>query len=196
MVRRSSTRFLLLILLLGLSLSASAYSPSQTLRSRYLPTPLDLFETGLYWLNDLASPGAEGDPASVLLAMQDVASRQFDLAEMAWRIGGVRYMQMDILQRSHFQNRLRDRLFEDLAFITGLYDPLPPRMLMIPPRLVGVDMAAIGVLVVPRHRPGHRLLFYLRYGTRGWRIVDMSDNGMLFTDRMRQRLSIAEGYWD
>lgn len=190
---RFSIRWLLLPMLLGLSLMASAYSPSQTLRSYYLPTPLDLFETGLYWLNDLAAPGAEGDPASVLLAMQDVAGRQFDLAEMAWRIGGARYMQLDVLQRSHFQNRLRDSLFEDLAHIIGLYDALPPRLLMIPPRPVGVDMVAIGVVVAPRNRPIHYLLFYFRYGTQGWRIVDLSDNGVLFTERMRERF--ASGDW-
>ncbi len=187
-----STHLMLLVLLIGLSAAASAYSPSQSYRARYLPTPLDLFETGLYWLNDLAVPGAEGDPASVLLAMQDVAGRQFDLAGMAWRVGGVRYMKMDVLARSHFQNRLRDQLFTELARVIGLYDPLPPRMLMIPGRWLGGDMAAGGVLVMPRHRPSHRLVFYFRYGGQGWRIVDVSDNGVLFTDHMRSLLDSGE----
>lgn len=183
---RYSTRLLLLTLLLSQPLVAGAYSPSQAVRERYLPTPLDLFETGLYWLNDLVSPGAEGDPATVLLAMQDTASRQFDLAEMAWRIGGMRYMKMDVLQRSHFQSRLRDRLFTDLAHVFGFYDPIPPRLMMLPPRRIALDMVTAGVLVIPRHRPAHSLLFYFRYGSQGWRVVDVSDNGILFTERMRE----------
>lgn len=189
---RFTARWLLLPLLLGIPLTAAAYNPSLSYRSQYLPTPIDLFETGLYWLNDLASPHAEGDPASVLLAMQDVAGRQFDLSAMAWRIGGLRYMQLDVLQRSHFQSRLRDRLFEELAHITGLYDPLPPRMQVMPPRVSGVDTLSFGVWLVPRYRPAHLLLFYLRYGTRGWRIVDVSDNGLLFTDIMRERYVTGE----
>lgn len=176
------------LLLILLPISAGAYELPDPYRYRTLPSGLDLFESGLYWLRDLTGPGGQGDPASSLAAMQDLAARQFDFAAMAWASAGIRYLQMDILARSHYQNRLRDRLFSELAHVVGLYDPIPPAFSLLRPIPTGVGTLRGGLLIRPRHRPTQWVYFHFRLGPQGWKVVDVSVNGRLFTDYLRGRL--------
>lgn len=178
---RSAILALLLVLLA--SPAPAQYSPFY---QRPLPTSLDLMEAGLYWLQDISRPQQASDPASLLGAAQELAARQFDFAEMAWYTAGYDYLALDMLQRSHFQNRLRDRLFSALARVMGMYDPLPPQLRVLAPLQSGIDRITITLLVVPRLRPAHRLDFHLRYVSQGWRIVDVADNGQTFSSYLRQ----------
>jgi ABC-type transporter MlaC component len=178
-------RVALLLLLAILAFPAPAqHSP---FAYRQLPSSLDLMEAGLYWLQDISRPAQASDPASLVGAAQELAARQFDFAEMAWYTAGWDYLRLDILQRSHFQNRLRDRLFSELARRMGLYDPLPPDMRVLTPVRSGIDRITITVVVMPRLRPAHRLDFHLRYVSQGWRIVDVADNGQTFSGYLRQQ---------
>lgn len=182
--RLRSWPFLLLLLL---PLAGSAYELPDPYRYRALPNALDLFETGLYWLRDFSGTGGQGDPASSLSAIEDIAARQFDFAAMAWATAGIHYLQMDILSRSHYQNRLRDRLFKELAHVIGMYDPTPPAFSMLMPRQTGIGTVQGGMLIRPRNRASQWLWFHFRFGPRGWKVVDVSVNGRLFTDYLRQR---------
>lgn len=184
---RVKQRCLWLLLLTLLPCAVGAYQLPEPYRYRTLPGSLDLFESGLYWLRDLGGPGGQGDPASTLGALEDLAARQFDFAAMAWATAGVRYLQMDILSRSHYQNRLRDRLFTELARVAGLYDPLPPDMTLLTPLPTGIGRARGGVLIRPRHRPAQWLYFHFRLGPQGWKVVDVSVNGRLLSDYLRSQ---------
>jgi len=154
---------------------------------RPLPNSLDMMEAGLYWLQDMSRPTEAGDPATLLGAAQELAARQFDFAEMAWYTAGFDYLRKDILARSHYQHRLQDRLFAELARSLGMYDSLPPDMRVLPPLSTGVGRGLISVLMLRRHRPPQRLDFHLRYGAQGWRIVDVGNNGLLFSAYLRQQ---------
>lgn len=183
MGRRHRATVLLLVMLLP-AVAGARWDPYVY---RPLPTSLDLMEAGLFWLQDMTRPDSAGDPASLLAAAQEVAARQFDFAEMAWNTAGFDYLRRDILGRAHFQNRLRDRLFTELAHSMGMYDPLPPAMQMLVPMSTGVGQGMVTVLVQPRLRPPVRLDFHLRYGSRGWRIVDVASNGQLFSVYLRNQ---------
>lgn len=175
-----------IFVLMLVPLVGSAYELPDPYRYRALPNALDLFETGLYWLRDFSGPGGQGDPASTLAAMQDVAARQFDFAAIAWATAGIRYLQMDMLSRSHYQNRLRDRLFGELARVFGLYDPIPPSFSVLMPRQTGIGTVMGGMLIRPRHRASQWVYFHFRLGPQGWKVVDVSVNGRLFTSHVRQ----------
>jgi ABC-type transporter MlaC component len=176
-----------LLLCLVVLLAAPARAQYSPFEYRPLPSSLDLMEAGLYWLQDMTRPAQASDPATLVGAAQEMAARQFDFAEMAWYTAGWRYLRLDILERSHFQNRLRDRLFQELARTMGLYDPLPPDMRVLTPVRSGIDRITITLVIMPRLRPTHRLDFHLRYTSQGWRIVDVSDNGQTFSSFLRQQ---------
>jgi len=162
-------------------LTASAYSitgPGQVPVRRSLPNGIDLMESGLYWLQDMTSAYDVRDPASVVNLMEDQAARSFDFSYMAYLIAGPEYTRMDVLERSHFQNRIRDRLFEQLARKTGLYDVRMPRFQPLLPVSTGGYTWQLGGDV---YHPGGqriRLYFYFYLTPRGWRIYDVSSNGV------------------
>ena len=111
-MRYIPTRLLLVLLMccLWLPLQAAPYS-----YARPLPSPLDMFEAGMYWLRDWTGPENPEDPASLFTLMEEQASRSFDFAGMATVIAGPEYWAGNILKRSHFQRDLRDWLFLQLA---------------------------------------------------------------------------------
>jgi ABC-type transporter MlaC component len=174
-------------MLLACALALPASAAWDPFSYRQLPNSLDMMEAGLYWLQDMSRPTQAGDPATLLGAAEELAARQFDFAEMAWYTAGFDYLRQDILARSHYQHRLRDRLFAELARSLGMYDSLPPDMRVLPPLSAGVGQGLITVLVLRRHRPLQRLDFHLRYGSQGWRIVDVGNNGLLFSAYLREQ---------
>lgn len=179
-------RHTLLLALLGVILSACRPTLADTLH-RPLAGPLELFESGLYWLQDQTGSADLRDPAALLSEMQDVAARQFDFGELALRVGGVRYLRLDLLARSHYQNGLRDRLFTELARVSGLYDGLMPRYAFLPPVRLGPWRWMVGVRVIRRQFPSQALYFHFEQRPQGWRIVDVSLDGQLFSDHLRRR---------
>jgi len=169
---------------------ASAYylpDPGQVPVRRSLPTAIDLMESGLYWLHDTIAIYDVRDPASVVGLMEDQAARFFDLAYMAYLIGGPRYTQLDILHRSHFQNRVRDRLFEALAREMGLYDRRMPRFRPLWPVATSrYTWQAGGVLYRP-DGPVTYLCYHFYPTPGGWRIYDISSNGASLVGELRRR---------
>ena len=152
---------------------------------RQLPSSLDMFETGLYWMRDWFGPENNDDPATILTLMEEQAARHFDFGHMAAVVAGPRYWSQDILSRSHFQRDLRDWLFAHIAQEAGLLDKRPVRYWPVLPRrlgpyayLAGVDVWRYGVGRV-------RLLFHFAWTYRGWRIQDVSLNGRRVTAYLR-----------
>ena len=170
-----------LILLLLITGPAQAWSP-------YKPRPnaLDLMETGLYWMQDYTGQYDPRDPASVVGLMEDQIGRFFDLGIMAQRVAGPRYHAGNLLQRSHFQNRLRDRMFEILAWEFGWLDPRPPRVWMQGWGRTAIHGWQFAFHVrrpaVPSHR---RIDFHVYYTPLGWRIHEVMINGVPVTAMLR-----------
>ncbi len=160
--------------------------PGQVPLRRSLPTGIDLMESGLYWWRDMTSLYAAPDPATMVGLMEDRAARFFDLSYMAYLIGGPEYTRLDILHRSHFQNRVRDRLFEALAGEMGLYDRRMPRFRPLWPVATSRYTWQAGGLL---YRDGQTIyLYYHFYLTpRGWRIYDVSSNGASLVAELQQR---------
>lgn len=158
--------------------SAWFADPGQVPVRRSLPDVLDLMESGLYWLQDLRGVAEPRDPASLVRLMEDQAARFFDLAYMAYQVAGPRYVQMDLLQRSHFQNRVRDRLFEMLARQVGLYDVRMPRLRPLVPRYTGMTTGQVGGVFYHSGGPIIQLTFEFYLTPYGWRIYDVTSNGV------------------
>ena len=175
-------RRLLFVLLCCLWLPAQAGPPAY---GRPLPSVLDMFETGLYWMRDWTGPENPEDPASLLTLIEEQASRQFDFAGMADVIDGPKYWTGNILQRSHYQRRLRDWLFLQLARESGMLDPRPVRFWPVMPRRIGPYKYIAGVDLWRVNRPRSRLLFHFGWTWRGWRIQDVSLNGQRVTEYLR-----------
>ena len=181
-------------LLLGLMspLKVSAwylYSPAYVPIRTSLPNGIDMMEYGLYWLQDMTSVYEPRDPSSVVRLMEEQAARYFDFSYMAYLVGGPGYAQLDVLQRSHYQNRVRDRLFELLAKETGMYDVRMPRFRPLFPVATSPYTWVAGEVFYHPGGPVTRLYFHFYLTPRGWRIYDVSRNGVSIVDVLRKQLA-------
>lgn len=191
MGQRSGIHRLLIIVLLVLSaVSPPAFSwmdPGYVPLRRNLPNGIDMLESGLYWMQDLSAIEDARDPASLVSLMEDQMARFFDLSYMSYLVAGPAYTRLDVLKRSHFQNRLRDQLFGMLAKRIGLYGNRLPRMQPLMPVRSGPYGWAIGGLVAYPGEPSIRLLFHFYLSSRGWRIYDVTSNGYSLLSELRKR---------
>jgi ABC-type transporter MlaC component len=179
---------LLAVLLTPLTASAGYFSsPGQVPVRRSLPNAIDLMESGLYWLQDMTTAYDPRDPASIVSLMEDQAARFFDFAYMAYLIGGPEYTQLDVLERSHFQNRVRDRLFASLARKMGMYDVRMPRFWPLMPVANGSYTWKAGGVFYHPGGPSIRLYFHFYLTPRGWRIYDVNSNGVSAVTDLRQQ---------
>lgn len=153
-----------------------------------LPNGIDLMESGLYWLQDMTGPGGDPrDPATLINLMEQQAARYFDFAYMAYRVAGPDYTRMDALQRSHFQNRVRDWLFSQLARQMGFYDVRMPMFVPVMPTATSSTTWRGGGLFYHLGGPTIRLAFEFYLTPRGWRIFDVTSNGVSAVAEMRKR---------
>jgi len=191
------TRSLPLLLVLAATLLtapplAAFPDPGYVPLRRDLPNGIDMLESGLYWLQDLSGVTSPRDPASVVGLMEDQAARFFDLAYMSYLVAGPEYTRLNALQRSHFQNRLRDRLFEGLAKQMGLFEVRLPRVQPLLPRQTGPFTGIAGGTFYHAGGPHIRLVFCFYLSTNGWRIYDVTSNGVSAVKQLRAR-HFAEG---
>jgi ABC-type transporter MlaC component len=186
---RSRLLLTVLLVLLLVPPPAAAYfgNPGSVPLRRSLPNGIDLMESGLYWMQDMTSADDLRDPASIVGLMEDQAARFFDFAYMAYLIGGPGYTRLDVLERSHFQNRVRDRLFKALAHKVGMYNRRMPRFRpLLPVATSSYTWQAGGVF----YHPGGPVLsvyFHFYLTPRGWRIYDVSSNGVSAVNDLRKR---------
>ncbi len=185
-----SVRGLLLVLCLALSWGVRAelvYDPVTSIYPRRaLPTGLDYLESGLYWMQDWTGAENARDPASVVALFEDQMGRMFDLGAMAFYVGGPDYLARNILQRSHFQNRVRDRLFEEMALRMGWFSDRMPRFWPQLPYPAGPNHMVMGGLFMHYGGPHLRLEFHFYFSERGWRIFDVTSNGVSLLRPVRQ----------
>jgi ABC-type transporter MlaC component len=119
--------------------------------------------------------------------MEDQAARFFDFAYIAYLVAGPQYAEMDVLERSHFQNRVRDRLFSMLARQMGMYDVRIPRFRPLAPIRTSVNTWQAGGVFYHPSGPAIRLTFEFYLTPRGWRIYDVTSNGMSAVTALRTR---------
>ena len=189
--RPARKRYLLVGLLLGCVLiqspAAAWYGNSGYLPLRRdLPNALDMMESGLYWLQDLSGVDHPRDPASIIALMEDQAARFFDFAYIAYLVAGPDYTRRNALERAHFQNRIRDQLFADLARKMGMYDVRMPSFAPLVPRQVSSYTWTMGGEFYHRGGPYIRLVFYFYLSPQGWRIYDVRSNGASAVDGLRR----------
>ncbi len=191
MVRSRRLLRISLIVLVGVWLvapPASAYfaEPGYVPLRRSLPSAIDLMETSLYWMQDLAGVDDPRDPAAIIALMEDQAARYFDFSHMAYLVAGPRYARMNVLDRSHFQNRIRDRLFTMLARRMGMFEVRMPAFRPVTPRRTGTYTGVAGGEFYHRGGPHIRLLFQFYLSSKGWRIYDVTSNGVSAVAELRR----------
>jgi len=189
--RPGAKRSALAALLLGCALiapQAAAWygNPGYVPLRRDLPNAIDLMESGLYWLQDLSGVDRPRDPASIIALMEDQAARFFDFAYIAYLVAGPEYTRRNALQRAHFQNRMRDQLFADLARKMGMYDVRMPSFTPLVPRQTGTYTWTAGGEFYHRGGPYIRLVFHFYLSSQGWRIYDVTSNGASAVDGLRR----------
>ena len=189
---RASTKInVSLLLLLSVVLVASpatAYlsEPGYVPLRRTLPSAIDLMETSLYWMQDMAGVDDPRDPAAIVALMENQAARFFDFAYMAYLVAGPQYTRLNVLDRSHFQNRIRDRVFSMLAKRMGMLDVRMPAFKAVIPRRTGTYTLVAGGEFYHRGGPHIRLLFHFYYSSKGWRIYDVTSNGVSAVAELRR----------
>ncbi|HFD80394.1 MAG TPA: hypothetical protein ENK05_08410 [Gammaproteobacteria bacterium] len=182
--------FLLLVLFTAAAPAGAWFAePGYVPMRRDLPNGIDLMESSLYWMQDLSGVEDPRDPASVISLMEDQAARFFDFSYIAYLVGGPAYTRLDALQRSHFQNRVRDRLFTWLAHQMGLYGRRIPRMVPIVPYRTSLYTWVAGGNFYYPGGPSIRLRFHFYYSGRGWRIYDVTSNGVSVVRYLRDYYS-------
>lgn len=170
-------RRLLVGLLLGACLSAgwgSAFA-----YSGYPGVPasgVDMLEDALDWLGELSGDGLD-DPATLVARMEQEAARFFDLEFLAYHGVGPVYLRLNLVERAHLQNRVRDFLFDYLARRFGLFGYTPPGVIPIMPQPSGPVGFVVGADVYHRGGPTLRVLFHIELTSRGWRVRDVTSNG-------------------
>jgi ABC-type transporter MlaC component len=175
------------VLLTTPAAAAWVTDPGQVPVRRTLPSAIDLMESSLYWLQDMSGVADPRDPASIVSLMEEQAARFFDFAYMAYLVAGPRYAQMDVLERSHFQNRIRDRLFAMLARQMGMYDVRMPRFWPLTPVRTSTNTWQAGGTFYHPGGPSIRLTFEFYLTPRGWRIYDVTSNGASAITALRNR---------
>ncbi len=184
----------MLLLFLGTLLplaSVSAYlnEPGYVPLRRHLPSAIDLMESSLYWMQDMAGVDDPRDPAAIIALMENQAARFFDFSYMAYLVAGPEYTRLNVLDRSHFQNRIRDRVFSMLAKRMGMLDVRMPAFRAAIPRRTGTYTAVAGGEFYHRGGPHIRLLFHFYYSSKGWRIYDVTSNGVSAIAELRRLYS-------
>jgi len=179
------------VLLFGMLLvaaPASAYlsEPGYVPLRRTLPSAIDLMETSLYWMQDMTGVDDLRDPAATIALMEDQAARFFDFSYMAYLVAGPEYTRLNVLDRSHFQNRIRDRVFSMMAKRMGMLDVRMPAFRPAIPRRTGSYTAVAGGEFYHRGGPHIRLLFHFYYSSKGWRIYDVTSNGVSAVTELRR----------
>ena len=192
MVRSVKKLKISLVVLLGILLvapPASAYfsEPGYVPLRRSLPSAIDLMETSLYWMQDMAGVDDPRDPAAIIALMEDQAARFFDFSYMAYLVAGPEYTRLNVLQRSHFQNRIRDRIFSMLAQRMGMLDVRMPALKAVTPKRTGTYTVVAGGEFYHRGGPHIRLLFHFYLSSKGWRIYDVTSNGVSAVAGLRKR---------
>jgi MlaC protein len=152
-----------------------------------LPNAIDLMESGLYWMQDMTGAGDPRDPATIINLMEEQAARYFDFAYIAYRVAGPDYTRLNALQRSHFQNRVRDWLFSALARQVGMYDVRMPHFWPLVPVSTSTTTWHGGGLFYHAGGPVIRLYFEFYWTPRGWRIFDVTSNGVSAVAELRRR---------
>ena len=162
------------------SVNAAAWgtSPAGVPMRQDLPNGIDLLESSLYWLQDMSGVDNPRDPAAIVSLMEDQAARFFDFSYMAYLVAGPSYTRLNVLERSHFQNRIRDRLFSGLAYKMGMQSPRLPRFRPVMPVQASLWSWTAGGEFYHRGGPNIRLIFHFYMTPRGWRIYDVTSNGM------------------
>ena len=143
-----------------------------------LPNGIDLLESSLYWLQDMSGVDDPRDPAAIISLMEDQAARFFDFSYMAYLVAGPNYSRLNVLERSHFQNRIRDRLFSGLAHKMGMQSARLPRFHPVMPTPTSQWSWTAGGAFYHLGGPTIRLIFHFYMTPRGWRIYDVTSNGM------------------
>jgi len=190
---RRSLRDLLLgcalvtLLLTPLPASAWVVDPGRVPVRRTLPNAVDLMESGLYWLQDMTGVGDPRDPASIVSLMEEQAARYFDFSYIAYLVAGPEYARLDVLERSHFQNRVRDRLFAWLARQMGMYDVRMPMFRPLMPVRTSFETWRAGGVFYHPDGPTVRLTFNFYLTPRGWLIYDVDSNGVSVVAELRRR---------
>jgi ABC-type transporter MlaC component len=189
--RRGAGRSALAAWLLGCALiappAAAWYgNPGYVPVRRDLPNAVDLMESGLYWLQDLSGVDHPRDPASIIALIENQAARFFDFAYIAYLVAGPEYTRRNIQQRAHFQNRIRDQLFTDLARKMGMYDVRMPSFTPLVPRQTSSSTWAAGGVFYHRGGSSIRLEFHFYLSPQGWRIYDLTSNGASAVDGLRR----------
>lgn len=158
---------------------------SADLAYRRLPSAMDMFETWMYWMRDYSGAENPYDPASVLSLMEEQAARYFDFGVLASVAMGPDYWAEDVLRRSHIQHQLRDWLFTRIAEQMGLLDGRPPHYRPLVPRRIGPLQWRVGGEILHPPFAVVRLEFLLTWTWRGWRVYDVSSNGMRASEFLR-----------
>jgi len=177
---------LLGVLLLAPPASAYLSEPGYVPLRRTLPSAIDLMETSLYWMQDMAGVDNPRDPAAIIALMENQAARFFDFAYMAYLVAGPEYTRMNVLDRSHFQNRIRDRVFSMLAKRMGMLDVRMPAFRAVIPRRTGGYTVVAGGEFYHRGGPHIRLMFHFYLSSKGWRIYDVTSNGVSAVAELRR----------
>jgi hypothetical protein len=148
MVRSTKKLKVPLVLLLAVLLvapPASAYvsEPGYVPLRRTLPNAIDLMETSLYWMQDMAGVDDPRDPAAIIALMEDQAARFFDVRM--------------------------------------------PTLKAVMPRRTGTYTVVAGGEFYHRGGPHIRLLFHFYLSSKGWRIYDVTSNGVSAVAGLRRR---------
>ena len=186
---RSPLLATLLLVFSVISTQASAWraDPGYVPLRNNLPNAIDMLESGFYWMQDLQGVQDLRDPASVISLLEDQVSRFFDFSYMSYQVGGPEYTRLNVLQRSHFQNQLRDELFETLAYHLGLYSNRLPRVQPVMPTPSGRYGWQVGAILHHRGAPSNRLMLQFYLSSRGWKIFDVTSNGYSLLAEIRKR---------
>ena len=162
------------------SVNAAAWvtSPAGVPMRQDLPNGIDVLESSRDWVQDMSGVDDPRDPAAIISLMEDQAARFFDFSYMAYLVAGPSYTRLNVLERSHFQNRIRDRLFSGLAYKMGMQSSRLPRFRPVMPVQTSLWSWTAGGEFYHRGGPNIRLIFHFYMTPRGWRIYDVTSNGM------------------
>ena len=149
-------------------------------------TPDQILKHGIEDLQEFLASDQAGDQQALIELIGTRIAPQFDMNTMARWSGGYWYKQMTPEQQQAFTVKLAMSFFNSLTEIVAGYRGDIPRVNFMPPRFLEKNEATVAARVYPKNDYAIDVTFYFRKAADGWRIYDVSTNGVRAVNHYRR----------
>ena len=150
-------------------------------------TPVQLLEDALERLKQFFSGEQTPPPPVIARFVDEQIAPYFDFEGMAEWIARPYYERMSPADRAELQAKVKEAFLGILAKELGTFAKPQPQVSFYRPRPAGPGQIEVPARVLPVNGYPIRLTFRFREGQDGWKVIDVSSNGLSAVQYLRDR---------